>query len=566
MVLTIKMCLTASVICLVLIATTTLADVSELGKLPKTKFSCQGRAPGYYADIEAGCTIYHMCDESGRQYTNRCPNATLFQQRMLICDHWYMVKCESSEKDYKANLLIGQKDALFVREDENVHEFRTPRPDLFDRPYSTDYSGESFKRLFKQSFQPYQNEITIEQPKEFTKRKFASNEVFLESESAHSARPIHEQANNIIQEIHKTYKESTTSTVDPISSLIETQTETNIAENIVVTERRHDVVPPSRYYTPPFLEPVYNLEYNDTSESKVDRRQSSGTSKQADKHDFKAFDSILKAVQNATFDDYDFSKYFRNSSYTTKAPKKPTTIRNRTQKPLNQNTFRAPTNPSPFTTKRTTRRPTTTQTPRPRARPTVRLSIPTLPPTIPTPAALIDVAQSAQPFSRPLSVVSSNSIQKPSDQLLPPFEELTHHDEVTLGPPIYYEWKAKMPSLDILPPLLDEDALGAHSQTTRSISETNVPENSLEGALMNLMKTNYAALKEKFSIPTFDFPLESEVARTGYEKEEAVNSFQLRIPKDVSNEEWYGENSACPECHPAFLRSGSCEPCVRIKQ
>lgn len=77
-------------------------------KIPKTKFSCKGRPSGYYADVDTGCTVYHMCDESGRQFTNRCPNATLFQQRMLICDHWYMVKCESSEKDYKANLLIGK--------------------------------------------------------------------------------------------------------------------------------------------------------------------------------------------------------------------------------------------------------------------------------------------------------------------------------------------------------------------------------------------------------------------------------------------------------------------------
>lgn len=48
-----------------------------------------------------------MCDGMGRQFTNICPNATLFQQRMLICDHWYMVNCERSEKNYDANLLIG---------------------------------------------------------------------------------------------------------------------------------------------------------------------------------------------------------------------------------------------------------------------------------------------------------------------------------------------------------------------------------------------------------------------------------------------------------------------------
>lgn len=49
-----------------------------------------------------------MCDGLGRQFSYTCPNTTLFQQRMLICDHWYMVNCSKAEKDYDANLLIGE--------------------------------------------------------------------------------------------------------------------------------------------------------------------------------------------------------------------------------------------------------------------------------------------------------------------------------------------------------------------------------------------------------------------------------------------------------------------------
>lgn len=79
----------------------------RLRNFPRTTFSCTGRPSGYYADIETGCQIYHMCDGQGRQFTNICPNATLFQQRMLICDHWYMVNCDRAESNYDANLLIG---------------------------------------------------------------------------------------------------------------------------------------------------------------------------------------------------------------------------------------------------------------------------------------------------------------------------------------------------------------------------------------------------------------------------------------------------------------------------
>uniref|UniRef100_A0A1A9W6P9 Chitin-binding type-2 domain-containing protein n=1 Tax=Glossina brevipalpis TaxID=37001 RepID=A0A1A9W6P9_9MUSC len=113
----------------------------------KTSFSCNGRPAGYYADIETGCQIYHMCDGLGRQFSYSCPNTTLFQQRMLICDHWYMVNCSKAESDYAANLLIGQRDKPFVNdEEENI---RTPRPDLLDRPYAPDYSGESFRTQYQ---------------------------------------------------------------------------------------------------------------------------------------------------------------------------------------------------------------------------------------------------------------------------------------------------------------------------------------------------------------------------------------------------------------------------------
>lgn len=44
----------------------------------------------------------------------------------------------------------GQRDKPFVSESEN--ELRTPRPDLKDRPYSADYSGESFRRHYQVSW------------------------------------------------------------------------------------------------------------------------------------------------------------------------------------------------------------------------------------------------------------------------------------------------------------------------------------------------------------------------------------------------------------------------------
>lgn len=92
-----------------------------------------------------------MCDGLGRQFSYSCPNTTLFQQRMLICDHWYMVNCSKSELDYNANLLIGQRDKPFV-EDSSEHPYhRTPRPDLLEQPYAPRYQDDAYRQGRAQS-------------------------------------------------------------------------------------------------------------------------------------------------------------------------------------------------------------------------------------------------------------------------------------------------------------------------------------------------------------------------------------------------------------------------------
>ncbi|GBP08115.1 hypothetical protein EVAR_69196_1 [Eumeta japonica] len=79
----------------------------------KTSFSCSGRPSGYYADVETGC------------------------QRMLICDHWYMVNCSKAEKDYTANLLIGQRDKPFVNDGKITYGHHDQ---IFRSSLCTDYS------------------------------------------------------------------------------------------------------------------------------------------------------------------------------------------------------------------------------------------------------------------------------------------------------------------------------------------------------------------------------------------------------------------------------------------
>jgi len=51
---------------------------------------------GFYADVEANCKIYHMCDDHGNKFNYRCPEETAFRQDALICDHAHLVDCQAT--------------------------------------------------------------------------------------------------------------------------------------------------------------------------------------------------------------------------------------------------------------------------------------------------------------------------------------------------------------------------------------------------------------------------------------------------------------------------------------
>lgn len=111
------------------------------------------------------------------------------------------------------------------------------------------------------------------------------------------------------------------------------------------------------------------------------------------------------------------------------------------------------------------------------------------------------------------------------------------------------------------------------SQTPRSVATGQNQRNLVTSTTKRQSETttkdlNYLDLKKLFLIPEYTFPLET-VQRPGYEHDNAVNSFQIKIPDPQDDEgqtkPWYGENAKCPECHPSFLKPGSCEPCIKLR-
>lgn len=60
-------------------------DYPIFSEPPETSFKCQDQNyPGYYADPEARCQVFHICQEGNRIDSFLCPNGTLFNQGLFF--------------------------------------------------------------------------------------------------------------------------------------------------------------------------------------------------------------------------------------------------------------------------------------------------------------------------------------------------------------------------------------------------------------------------------------------------------------------------------------------------
>uniref|UniRef100_A0A182JX54 Chitin-binding type-2 domain-containing protein n=1 Tax=Anopheles christyi TaxID=43041 RepID=A0A182JX54_9DIPT len=394
----------------------------------RTRFSCTGRAAGYYADVETGCQIYHMCDGLGRQFSYACPNTTLFQQRMLICDHWYMVNCSKAESNYAANLLIGQRDKPFVPEEEN--EIRTPRPDLLDGPDGLDFGAPSLKNFFKSSTPARQNTIfepqsrsrssssTIVGKGQSEKRTTTSSnaEIFQESASNHGL-PIH-WSGRFADE--NTTPSNGTEQTGTKTKRDEDKNESRRTITITTSERPAVTVKtPSRRYEPPYTPTEY--------QQRAVVQQPVPTA-----------DSNLNTIPTTIARG---SSSFASASTTT-------TVRPRVFN-TQRSTVNVPTTASTTTTSvRTTKQPLPTAQQLPRSQPAQFQSQLPVNPTAPgsdpsdprqsilppkailfsPPAATAGLFENRFANQRPQAVPAG--VSTPSRELLPPYENLANFDQI----------------------------------------------------------------------------------------------------------------------------------------
>ncbi|XP_071566555.1 uncharacterized protein [Temnothorax nylanderi] len=83
-------------------------DYPIFHQVPWTRFVCEWRYPGYYADPEADCQAYHICQRGGRKDSFLCPNGTLFNQERLVCTWWYTVDCSRAQSFYSINEAVAK--------------------------------------------------------------------------------------------------------------------------------------------------------------------------------------------------------------------------------------------------------------------------------------------------------------------------------------------------------------------------------------------------------------------------------------------------------------------------
>ncbi|CRL08172.1 CLUMA_CG020830, isoform A [Clunio marinus] len=471
----------------------------------KSRFSCRGRNNGYYADVESGCQTYHLCDVQGRQFTYACPNATLFQQRMTICDHWYMVDCSQSEKFYALDKLTFKKDDspklekhLNVLDETNFENLETQE--------TRNVPSQNFKQLIDPTRVAFSDDIS----KTLKRSERRDSNINIPATSIEPPK-LPFQFNQKAISVEK----SKTSSIN----------------NQFISQQRKPQSQQQQLSSQTTKKPVVRTFDPDKN--------------------YKAFEHIFQPGKKATHKDYDFSRYFtkRISGQATPIPvqrrqdivqrgsNNPGEIfktRNNSER-FNQQAVKKTTvttpKPSPVTIKTTTR-------------PVYRTTIPTrnpVPETSTFSRILLPQVNTAKNIFKQANKANLN-VKTPERGLLPP--KLDNESET----------QSKHNTRSIADTSFD------FNNTQRRSGET---KQLLNGSSK---KIEYKDLQKLFSIPAFVFPIELN-GRDGYENAEAVNSFQVKIPYKKGNTEryYYLEHEHCnPECHPYFFRPRSCEPCVKL--
>ncbi|XP_045535944.1 uncharacterized protein LOC106709694 [Papilio machaon] len=482
-------------------------------KPPPTRFTCRGRAAGYYADMDTGCQVYHMCDGMGRQFSYSCPNTTLFQQRMLVCDHWYMVNCSNAERDYDANLLIGQRDKPFVS-DEDMKS-RTPRPDVLSVPPNNNYYDGLREAETKFPIHPGNSIAGLADSLSDDNNDLDSDKHRFRSQTSWSIGKVTE--NNFATKHSRTNKQDRDS-VTEASQRVQPTFAPTPSYNIP-NDNQVNIPSPSRELSPPFPPAT-------TTESDADRLQSNFKDGNEDPvfTFIKRFDPNVPDSHKTSMtktEIIDINKELPQGQVSSEEDRTPRRNKNfgNTLNKVRSDKKKGATENTRFDT--------------------------------------VNVKPDAN-IETNNENTGTSQVPVPDVNLLPPKSEYSKIPSTTMGPPIYYEWKWAVPAFGLEPPkennVTNTTATPQKRTSPARRPFSDITRTTTTPAAPEPLNTEYNI--SSYFVPDYVFPLDKP--HPGYDDTETSLDARVGRPGRSS----YGENPNCPQCHPVYLIPGTCEPCV----
>ncbi|CAL1273656.1 unnamed protein product [Larinioides sclopetarius] len=118
-------------------------DFPILKAIPYTHFSCENRAPGFYADTQHRCQVYYQCSDKGRMQSFLCPNGTIFNQETFVCEWWHNVDCSKSEKHFAKNNDLYKPNLPSTRDRIETEKYPSGKTRGYEEyPASDEYSDD----------------------------------------------------------------------------------------------------------------------------------------------------------------------------------------------------------------------------------------------------------------------------------------------------------------------------------------------------------------------------------------------------------------------------------------
>jgi len=123
-------------------------DFPILGEIPRTSFSCADNVPGFYADMEADCQVWHYCKPDGHFESFLCPNGTIYNQENRVCEWWFNVNCEDNNKFARIN------EDLYIVPEPDIQAYREVEQRMYRQQQQKQQQQQQYEQQQQQQQQP----------------------------------------------------------------------------------------------------------------------------------------------------------------------------------------------------------------------------------------------------------------------------------------------------------------------------------------------------------------------------------------------------------------------------